>query len=66
MTRPFHDYITDQLAERLARRRVVVWYDTRSEFTRYVDSLLADADGQSDGDGDDWFVKVVDLVVVVT
>lgn len=66
MTRPFHDYITDQLAERLARRRVVVWYDTRSEFTRYVDSLLADADGQSDGDGDDVFVKVVDLGGVAT
>lgn len=38
-----HDYVKKQLAERVNARRVVVWYDPRSEFTPFVDELRASA-----------------------
>jgi hypothetical protein len=36
---PLHDYIAKQLADKLKERRVVVWYDERSEFRPFVDEL---------------------------
>jgi PglZ domain len=33
---PLHGYISKQLAERLKRRRVVVWYDGRREFEPFI------------------------------
>ena len=36
---PLHDYIAQQLAEKLRRRKVVVWYDQRNELTAFVDEL---------------------------
>ena len=30
---PLHDYFAKQLADKLTRRGVVVWYDPRREFT---------------------------------
>src|SRR4051794_22532102 len=38
---PLHDYIAKQLAECIKARRVVVWYDPRSEFKPFVDELCA-------------------------
>src|SRR5690349_13673782 len=35
----FFEYITAQLAEKLVRRRVVVWYDRRREFGGYLREL---------------------------
>jgi len=34
-----HDYIADQLSRRVAKRRVVVWFDPRREFIDFVDEL---------------------------
>jgi hypothetical protein len=39
-----HSYIGDQLAERLARHRLVVWYDPRDEFATFIEELGGDAD----------------------
>jgi hypothetical protein len=33
---PLHDYLARQLAEKIKSRRVVVWYDPRSEFAPFV------------------------------
>lgn len=38
-----HDYIAKQLANKLKSRRVVVWYDARSEFTAFVAELRGEA-----------------------
>ncbi len=34
-----HDYVAKQLADKLKDRRVVVWYDERSEFRPFVDEV---------------------------
>lgn len=34
---PLHDYVAKQLVDKLESRRVVVWYDERSEFQPFVD-----------------------------
>ena len=47
MTHVLHAYIADQLAQRLIKHRVVVWYDARSEFQRFV----AELGGEPVGDG---------------
>lgn len=36
---PLHDYVAKQLADKLRKRKVVVWYDPRSEFEAFVDEL---------------------------
>jgi hypothetical protein len=36
---PLHDYVAKQLADKLKSRRVVVWYDERSEFQRFVNEV---------------------------
>lgn len=36
---PLHDYVAKQLADRLKSRRVVVWYDERSEFQPFFDEV---------------------------
>lgn len=36
---PIHDYVAKQLADKLTSRRVVVWYDERSEFQPFVDEM---------------------------
>jgi hypothetical protein len=36
---PLHDYFAKQLADKLTRRGVVVWYDPRREFTPFFDEL---------------------------
>ena len=36
---PLHDYVAKQLADKLKSRRVVVWYDERSEFQPFVDEV---------------------------
>jgi PglZ domain len=40
---PLHDYVVKQLADRIKARRVVVWYDERSEFGPFVDELRGGA-----------------------
>jgi hypothetical protein len=42
MTHLLHSYISDQLVEHLNRRRVVVWYDSRSEFAAFISELGGD------------------------
>lgn len=34
-----HDYVAKQLADKVKSRRVVVWYDERGEFQRFVDEV---------------------------
>jgi hypothetical protein len=49
MTRmnPLHDYIADQISDRLKTRRVVVMYDKREELRPFFNELTAEtADGQ--------------------
>jgi hypothetical protein len=36
---PLHDYVAKQLADKVKSRRIVVWYDERSEFLPFVDEL---------------------------
>ena len=36
---PLHDYVAKQLADKLKDRRIVVWYDERSEFRPFVDEV---------------------------
>jgi hypothetical protein len=36
---PLHDYFAKQLADKLSRRGVVVWYDPRREFAPFFDEL---------------------------
>jgi hypothetical protein len=39
MTHLLHTYIAEQLAQHLNNRRVVVWYDPRSEFEHFISEL---------------------------
>ena len=39
MTHLLYTHIAEQLAERISRRRVVVWYDPRGEFDQFVAEL---------------------------
>lgn len=34
---PLHDYVAQQLADKLKSRRIVVWYDERGEFQSFVE-----------------------------
>ncbi|MDC3956920.1 PglZ domain-containing protein [Polyangium jinanense] len=34
---PLHEYVAKQLAEKLKSKKVVVWYDARSEFAPFID-----------------------------
>lgn len=36
---PLHDYVARQLAEKLKRRTIVVWYDARAEFVPFIDEV---------------------------
>lgn len=36
---PLHDYVAKQLADKIKARRVVVWYDERSEFAPFVSEV---------------------------
>lgn len=45
---PLHDYVARQLAEKLKSRRVVVWYDERSEFQPFVDEVRGHPSASSD------------------
>src|SRR3954468_12874030 len=40
---PLPDYFAKQLADKLTRRSVVVWYDPRREFTPFFDELRGSA-----------------------
>jgi hypothetical protein len=40
---PLHDYVVNQLAEKLKSRKVVVWYDVRREFAPFVAELRGGA-----------------------
>jgi hypothetical protein len=42
MTNLLHTYIAEQLAERINRRHIVVWYDPRREFDQFVAELEGD------------------------
>ena len=35
----FHQYVLDQIAEKLKKHRVVVWYDPRAEFRPWIHEL---------------------------
>jgi hypothetical protein len=37
---PLHDYVAKQLADKIKSRRVVVWYDERSEFVPFVNAVV--------------------------
>ncbi|HZH15025.1 MAG TPA: PglZ domain-containing protein [Archangium sp.] len=41
---PLHQYLCKQLGERLARDRVVVWYDTAREFQPFITELRGSTD----------------------
>ncbi len=45
---PLHDYVAKQLAAKLKSRRVVVWYDERSEFQPFIQELRDQASGFRD------------------
>ena len=40
---PLYEYLAKQLGERLKARKVVVWYDSRREFSSFVDELRGSA-----------------------
>lgn len=40
----FHEYLTEQLIEKLRKRRVVVWYDPRGEFRPFIRELCGGSD----------------------
>jgi hypothetical protein len=42
---PLHDYVAEKLAEKLRAKKLVVWYDLRSEFAPFVATQLAEYDG---------------------
>lgn len=44
---PFHQYVSQHLVEMLRKRRVVVWYDPRSEFNPYIRELCGGAEPDS-------------------
>jgi hypothetical protein len=39
----FHDHLSRQLADKLLRRRIVVWYDEHEEFVDFIEELSAGA-----------------------
>jgi hypothetical protein len=43
MMHPLHDYIAQQVTEKLKSRRVVVWYDPRSEFVPFIEEMRGGA-----------------------
>lgn len=43
---PLHDYIAERLAEQLAERRVVVFYDPREEFRSFISDLPLDDESE--------------------
>jgi hypothetical protein len=43
MTDTFHSYVANQLATQLKQRRIVVWYDERSEFAPFIQQLVSEA-----------------------
>jgi hypothetical protein len=45
MTNLLERYVADQLAQRLKRHQVVVWYDARSEFPAFVSELAIESIG---------------------
>lgn len=45
---PLHDYVAKQLAEKIKSRRVVVWYDARSEFAPFIAEIRGVARTSSD------------------
>ena len=45
MTDTFDTYVANQLAAQLKQRRIVVWYDTRSEFVPFIDHLIGYSGG---------------------
>lgn len=45
---PFHDHLARQLAEKLRKRRVVVWYDDAEDFVDFVEEVAATATGGED------------------
>jgi hypothetical protein len=47
MMHPLHDYIAKQLAEKLKGKKIVVWYDARSEFAPFVAELRGGANASS-------------------
>ncbi len=40
---PLHDYVAKQLAEKLRAKKLVVWYDPRSEFAPFVGEVRGGA-----------------------
>ncbi|MDP3950389.1 hypothetical protein, partial [Microbacterium sp.] len=36
---PLHDYVANQLAEKLKSKKVVVWYDARREFAPFIEEV---------------------------
>ncbi len=40
---PLYDYVAKQLAERLKSRKIVVWYDSRSEFLPFIGEVRGGA-----------------------
>src|ERR1019366_6304936 len=40
---PLHDYVVKQLAEKLKARKVVVWYDSRREFSPFIAEMRGGA-----------------------
>ncbi len=40
---PLHDYVAKQLADQIKTKRIVVWYDVRSEFAPFIDELRGGA-----------------------
>lgn len=45
---PLHDYVAKQLADKLEDRRIVVWYDERSEFQPFIDEVRGGPRAASD------------------
>ena len=45
---PLHDYVAKQLADKLKSRRVVIWYDERSEFQPFVNEVRGGPRGTSE------------------
>src|SRR5262245_44611928 len=39
---PLHDYIANQLAEKLKSKKIIVWYDARCEFVPFIEELRGD------------------------
>lgn len=42
MSAIFHDYVANQLAAQVRQRRIVVWYDARSEFVLFIEQLTSE------------------------